>query len=107
MATEKKFLKIKWTQTAEDQFFHVLRYWTNKNKSSRYAEKLADLVWTHTVFLCQNPLTSPESQFPGLRRAALGPFSLYYKVHLEELIIMAFWDNRQDPEKLQELLQNS
>ena len=107
MAAEKKGLRIKWTRTAELQFFHVLEYWTEKNRSTRYAEKLADLVWTRTIFLSRNPFTSSESGFPNLRRAALGPFSLYYKVQQEELVVMAFWDNRQDPGKLQKFLSRS
>ena len=105
MVAKKKGLKIIWTQTAEKQFFHVLEYWTEKNRSSRYAEKLADFVWQRTIFLSQNPYTSKTTPFPGIRRAALGTFSLYYKVQQEELLIMAFWDNRQDPKKLQKLLQ--
>ena len=107
MVTEKKNLKIIWTRTAERQLFHVLEYWINKNKSPRYAEKLSDLVWNHTFFLSQNPYASTESNFPDIRRASLGPFSLFFKVYQNELLIMAFWDNRQDPEKLRNLLLSS
>jgi hypothetical protein len=30
----------------------------------------------------------------------MGHFSLYYMVDEYQIIVMAFWDNRQDPEKL-------
>lgn len=34
----------------------------------------------------------------------MGYFSIYYKITDEQLIITAFWDNRQDPKKLLELV---
>jgi len=34
----------------------------------------------------------------------MGHFSLFYKITDTEIIITAFWDNRQDPAKLLQLL---
>ena len=34
----------------------------------------------------------------------MGHFSILYKLAEEKLIITAFWDNRQDPKKLLELI---
>ena len=34
----------------------------------------------------------------------MGHFSIYYKLLDEKLIITAFWDNRQDPKKLLDIL---
>lgn len=36
--------------------------------------------------------------------AAMGHFSLIYQVFESKIIITAFWDNRQDPKKLYEML---
>jgi hypothetical protein len=36
--------------------------------------------------------------------ASLGNFSIFYKVSEEDITITAFWDNRQDPEKLLNIL---
>ena len=36
--------------------------------------------------------------------AALGHFSIYYLVAEDGIIVTAFWDNRQDPKRLLELL---
>ncbi len=30
----------------------------------------------------------------------MGHFSIYYKFTSDQIIVMAFWDNRQDPKKL-------
>ncbi len=44
------------------------------------------------------------AEFPDTQVAAMGHFNLFYKVTDNAIIIIAFWDNRQDPEKLLELL---
>ena len=31
-------------------------------------------------------------------------FSIYYKISDEHIIVTAFWDNRQDPKKLMDML---
>jgi hypothetical protein len=48
----------------------------------------------------QENLTS----YLNTREAALGNFSIYYKTTSQHIIITAFWDNRQDPEKIINLI---
>jgi hypothetical protein len=36
----------------------------------------------------------------AVRESAMGHFSLYDKITPGHIIVMAFWDNRQDPKKL-------
>ena len=107
MAAKQERLVVEWTRTAEIQFFHVLSYWTERNKSTRFAESLAELVWERTTFIAKNPYASVEVVFHDIRKATLGHFSIFYKVTESKILIMAFWDNRQDPEKLFSILKNN
>lgn len=34
----------------------------------------------------------------------MGYYSILYRIMADLIVVMAFWDNRQDPEKLFELL---
>ena len=34
----------------------------------------------------------------------MGDFSLYYMVDEGSIVVLAFWDNRQDPDKLDQFL---
>lgn len=38
---------------------------------------------------------------------AMGNFSIFYRFDNAEIVVMAFWDNRQDPDKLLALLTTS
>jgi hypothetical protein len=84
---------VVWTETASKQRFEILKYWTKKNNSTKYAEKLIRIT------------KSRITNYPDTRESAMGHFSIYYKITDTHLIITAFWDNRQDPKKMLKLIQ--
>jgi len=93
-----------WTKTADIQFVGILEYWVKRNKSPRYSKKLIQLVAERTKQIAKSPLIYKPTDFNDVRVTSLGNFSIYYKIMEEAIIITAFWDNRQDPKKLLEIL---
>jgi plasmid stabilization system protein ParE len=91
--------KIVWTETAAKQRREILRYWTERNQSTAYAEKLIEITAKHLKVISKNPEAFKESEIDDVRESAMGHFSLYYKITPDQIIGMAFWDNRQDPKK--------
>jgi len=77
-----------------------LKYWTERNQSTAFAEKLIEVTAKHRKVILKNPEAFKETEFDSLRESAMGHFSLYYKITETQIIVMAFWDNRQDPKKL-------
>lgn len=96
-----------WTKTADVQFVGILEYWVRRNKSADYSKKLIDIVAERTRQIAENPLLYKATDFQDVRVASLGHFSLYYKVSAQQIIITAFWDNRQNPEKLLRILMDT
>ncbi len=92
--------RVIWTETAASQRRIILQYWTNRNKSSVFAKKLIALVADQLYLISDNPLLFKQTEIESIRESAMGHFSLYYTFNADEIIVMAFWDNRQDPEKL-------
>ncbi|NCT19340.1 MAG: type II toxin-antitoxin system RelE/ParE family toxin [Flavobacteriia bacterium] len=95
-----------WTRTADIQFIGILEYWVKRNKSNIYSKKLVKLVSERTWQIAEKPLIFKATDFKDVRVASLGNFSIYYKVSGENIIVTAFWDNRQDPKKLLKILNN-
>jgi hypothetical protein len=91
---------IIWTETAAKQRRLTLQYWTNRNKSSEYPKKLISVIADQLQIISDNPFIFKQTEIDSIRESALGHFSLYYSFNDKEIIVMAFWDNRQDPEKL-------
>ena len=95
---------VVWTQTAIKQRRQILKYWTIRNKSITYAEKLIGLIKERIDLIVKNPLAGKPTNHFDTREAAMGNFSIYYKLYNNQIFISAFWDNRQDPKKLIKVL---
>lgn len=96
--------KIIWTETAARQRRSILEYWLHRNQSPTYSLKLLRLSNEKADLIAKNPLTYKAADFPDTHVSTLGHFSLFYKITDDSIVITAFWDNRQDPKKLLELL---
>ncbi|MCH8534579.1 MAG: type II toxin-antitoxin system RelE/ParE family toxin, partial [Flavobacteriaceae bacterium] len=91
---------------ADIQFVGILDYWLNRNKSNTYPKKLLKLVSERTKQIAEEPFIFKSTDFKDTRVASLGHFSIYYKYNDNQIIITAFWDNRQNPKKLLKILQS-
>ena len=96
---------IIWTKTADIQFVGILEYWVKRNKSNAYSKKLVQIVSHRTLQISQNPYSYKKTNFKDIRVASLNNYSIFYKISGSEIIISAFWDNRQNPKKLLKILQ--
>lgn len=96
--------KIIWTETAARQRRSVLEYWVHRNQSTSYSLKLLMLSNQKVELVALNPYLFKTAEFPDTRVVSMGHYSLFYKISDQSIIITAFWDNRQDPKKLLELL---
>jgi len=95
---------VVWTETAARQRREVLKYWTKHNGSTAYAEKLIALIANQIQIILSHPESFKTTTYADTRESAMGHFSIYYKPTKNQLIITAFWDNRQDPKDLLEII---
>ncbi len=95
---------VVWTATATKQRRAILKYWTLRNQSVQYAEKLIILINERIKLILVNPELFKLTTYPETRESAMGHFSIYYKIFADRIVITAFWDNRQDPKMLLEFL---
>jgi hypothetical protein len=96
--------EIIWTKTAQKQRRSVLEYWVERTGSTDYSIKLISLVSKRTSYIAEHSEFGKISEYPDTRVTSLGHFSIFYKVEKSNIIITAFWDNRQDPDELYNLL---
>jgi len=95
---------VVWTETAARQRREVLKYWTRRNGSTNYAERLIGMTASQIQIILRLPESFKSTNYTGTRESAMGHFSFYYKLTKDKLIITAFWDNRQDPKNLLEYI---
>ncbi len=95
---------VVWTDMVKQQRRGIFKYWNKRNGSTRYSTKLIKAIGVRIQQLVQHPLSGKETELTGLRITSLGHFSIIYRLTEKQLIILGFWDTRQDPEKLFESL---
>ncbi|MFV7234579.1 MULTISPECIES: type II toxin-antitoxin system RelE/ParE family toxin [Flavobacterium] len=98
---------VVWTDTAVRQRRKILSYWTKRNKSSTYSKKLIYEILERVQFLIKNPEIYITTNLIDIRTSTLGHYNIFYKTTKKDLIVVAFWDNRQNPKKLLQLLKKS
>lgn len=79
-----------WTQTAIRQRREILKYWTIRNHSSIYAEKLIGFIKDRIDLILDNPEAGKQTNHSDNREAAMGNFSIYYKIADSRIYITAF-----------------
>lgn len=97
---------VRWTKTADIQYVAILEFWVQHNKSATYSKKLIHKVATLTKQIAITPFLFRGTEIENVRVASLGNFSIFYIIYQDEIIIVSFWDNRQNPEVLRQLLKN-
>jgi toxin YoeB len=98
--------EVIWSKTADIQFAGILEYWLNRNKSSAYPKRLIKLTVQRTEDIANNPEIYKKAEIEGYRVSIIEKFSIYCQVTNKAIKIAAFWDNRQNPDKLLEILTN-
>ena len=99
-------IEIFWTRTAFKQRNAVFSFWNKRNGNSKYSNKLRLQLNNRIKQLSSFPLSGKESAHYNTRVAAMEHYSIFYRFENDRIIVMAFWDNRQDPDKLLEILKN-
>ena len=97
-------LNVFWTETAATQRNLIFEYWNKRNGSNTYSSKLRLIINNNIGLLRKYPGLGMNTDFGEHRALSLGHFSLVYRYDAKRIIITAFWDNRQDPERLLVLL---
>ena len=96
--------KVIWTKTAKIQRQNILEYWAERNGNKKYCHKISSIVRNRIQFIDKFVYLGKETDFGDVRVTSAGHFSLFYRVLADKIIIMSLWDNRQDPDKLVDIV---
>lgn len=99
--------KIIWSKTAYFQRKNILLYWLHRNKSNVYSKKLLLEISKNAENLIKFPDLGKPTDITNIRVLVMNNYSLFYTYSKTEIIIVTFWDNRQDPELLEIILSSS
>lgn len=94
--------RIIWQQEAQTQRKDIFRYWNKRNGNNTYSKKLNTEIKRILNLVKNTPLMGMEvEQRKAIRRVlVLTNYSIFYTFDKENIYILSFWDNRQNPDEL-------
>lgn len=93
-------ITVFWTSTAIKQRNHIFEYWNERNSSNSYSKSLNSKIHERVSLLKSQPKIGKKTDYKDIRIISLGHYSILYKFDKKQVIVVGFWDNRQDPNKL-------
>lgn len=88
--------KIIWSTRASKELRHILEYFNQRNKSTRYSLKLLNDIENLTRSLSKNESIGRLTSNKFTRVIPVKIYLIFYEINQCNIEIVSFWDNRQD-----------
>jgi addiction module RelE/StbE family toxin len=96
-----QFPKINWTKKATDDYISILEYWTERNKSTVYAEKLIAVVQHKIKQIQRFPEIGSKTSKQNYRYVIIDEnYLCIYKIYIDTITIMRLWHGKQNSKKI-------
>ena len=92
--------RIIWSSAAENQLQDTLDFFKHRNKSKIYGKKLLKKINTSLDRLPKHLLIGKKSNIENIHYIVVWDYLIFYEISHNNIEVVAFWDARQDPEKL-------
>lgn len=97
--------QIIWSHRAQSDRKEILEYWRTRNKSTSYSKKLDSLFKEALSILKDYPQIGKPTDIDKVRIKIVRDYLLIYEETEDSIILLSIWDNRQDPERLEKIIQ--
>lgn len=91
--------QVVWSANAQRERMEVLRYWADRNGSTRYSEKLDGLFRTALRVIATNPKLGRPTSDPDVRLKTIGDHMLFYPYTATEVHVLSVWHQKRDPKE--------
>lgn len=92
--------EIVWTKSSEIQLQEILEFFTLRNKSGQYSQKLYKKFKSELNRAAKNPEIGIKTKITLIKGLIVGDYILFYEILEDKIMVLKVWDCRQNPEKL-------
>jgi|AntRauMFilla1563_2_1112583.scaffolds.fasta_scaffold01279_5 addiction module RelE/StbE family toxin len=97
--------QIIWSRRAHNDRKAIFKYWNKRNKSNIYSIKLNELLKEAVRLISEYPEIGKPTDNKKERIKIVKDYLMVYEVDEKyRLIILTIWDNRQNPKRMEKLL---
>lgn len=91
--------QIVWSANAQAERLAILKYWSDRNGSTRYSEKLDGMLRTALRVISKNPKLGRPTTDPDVRLKTIGEHMLFYSYTATEVHVLSVWHLKRDPKE--------
>ena|SRR6478736_5054890 len=96
--------QVIWSIQAQNDRKQILEYWRQRNKSNQYSKKLNNLFKEAVKLITEYPQIGRVTDDSQARIKIVRDYLIFYEETNDQILILTIWDNRQDPERLKNIL---
>lgn len=96
--------QVVWSLRAQSDRKEILNYWRHRNKSSSYSKGLNQLFKESIKLIADFPQIGKQTDDIDARIKIVKDYLIVYQETETQLLILAIFDSRQDPDKLKKIL---
>jgi toxin YoeB len=98
-------MKVVWADLAFRSLQSILLFWIKRTQSVRSANQLLEKIDSAILTIQKFPKVGKTYKKGPIRQTIIGDLSIFYLVYINNIQILLIWDNRQNPNRLNEILQ--
>lgn len=91
--------KIIWSSRAKNELKEILGFYTERNGNPNYSLKILNRLENLLETISKNELIGRPTSNKITRVFPMDVYLLFYEIGKNQIEILSFWDNRQDPSK--------
>ncbi len=76
----------------------IYEYWTERNQSSDYADRLDELFNESAKLLATFPKIGTRTNYLNVFSKVVRDYKIFYRIEPHEIQILRVWDTRQHPD---------
>ena len=98
--------KVVWAKEASLERNNIIAYWNRRNKSNIYSKKLLLLIKGAINSIKSTPEVGKPTTRPDTKLRIVRDYFIVYRIKEDSIRILSVWDTRQNPIKLEEIINN-
>ena len=91
---------IVWSSKAKIDLKNLYEFYNYRNKSKTYSLKLHRKIQIEIKLLLKQPEIGKKTNKIGVRGLLIDKHYLFYEIFQEHIVVLAVWENSQNPSKL-------
>ncbi|MBK9177898.1 MAG: type II toxin-antitoxin system RelE/ParE family toxin [Flavobacteriales bacterium] len=90
--------QIVWSANAQGERLEILKYWADRNGSTRYSEKLDGMFRASLRLVAQHPKLGRTTSDRDVRMKSVGDHMLFYSITETEVHVLSVWHGKRNPQ---------